>query len=78
MEIEVKSGEHAALEEEVAELAANNKVFFNQASKHQDIIGKAETLREKRNIVEENLAQVRANLTELPGELGSSLIVLVS
>ena len=68
VEIEVKTADHAQLEEEIAALVASNKTFFNQASKYQDIIGKAETLRERRKLVGDNLTQVRANLTELPGQ----------
>jgi DNA repair protein RAD50 len=65
--IDVKSAEHEQLEEQIAELVRANKTFFNQATKYQDIIGKAETLRERRKLVEDNLVQVRANLTELQG-----------
>ncbi|SCV74588.1 BQ2448_7617 [Microbotryum intermedium] len=64
--IAVKQSEHEALEEEIAKIVERNKTFFTQASKYQDIIGKAETLRERRTVVEDNLTQVQASLTELP------------
>lgn len=67
-EIEAKQADHTALEEEVAQLVGTNTTFFNQASKYQDIIGKAETLMERRNLVENNLSQLRASLTELSGK----------
>ncbi|SCZ98307.1 BZ3500_MvSof-1268-A1-R1_Chr3-2g06284 [Microbotryum saponariae] len=63
--IAVKQSEHEALEEEITKIVERNKTFFTQASKYQDIIGKADTLRERRTVVEDNLTQVQANLTEL-------------
>lgn len=65
--IELKTAENDKLEEEIALLVQQNKTFFNSAAKYQDIIGKAETLRERRNLVEDNLAQVQATLIELSG-----------
>lgn len=66
-QIEIRSAENDKLEEEIAQLVTQNKTFFNAATKYQDIIGKAETLRERRKLVEDNLTQVRATLTELQG-----------
>lgn len=65
--IAVKSSEHEDLEVEIAELVKTNKTFFNQATKYQDIIGKAETLQERKGLVKENLSQLRASLNELTG-----------
>lgn len=65
--IDVKEADHAELETKIKKTVAENVHFFNQASKHQDIVTKAQTIKTQRELVEENLAQVRANLQELSG-----------
>ncbi|GAA5916492.1 hypothetical protein JCM6882_001738 [Rhodosporidiobolus microsporus] len=64
--IAIKQSTYDELEERIAKLVAENKTFFNQATKYQDIIGKVDTLRERRNLHEENLEGLREGLKELP------------
>ncbi|KAI5481385.1 DNA repair protein rad50 [Pseudohyphozyma bogoriensis] len=64
--IEIKQGDHEDLEAKIVKLSGENKKFYEQATKHHSIINKASTIRTQKNLVEENLAQVRANLQELP------------
>lgn len=68
-QIAVKQSTYDELEEKIAKLVKDNKTFFNQASKYQDIIGKVDTLREKRNLHEVNLQGLLEGLKELPGAL---------
>lgn len=63
-----KQTTHDELEERIEKLVKDNKVFFNQATKYQDILGKVDTLREKRTLHEENLEQLQAGVKELRGE----------
>ncbi|GJN94490.1 hypothetical protein Rhopal_007572-T1 [Rhodotorula paludigena] len=65
-QIAVKEATYAELEERVAKLVETNKTFFNQATKYQDIIGKVDTLRERRALHEENLHNLQTGLKELP------------
>ncbi|BGP20318.1 hypothetical protein JCM10213_002053 [Rhodosporidiobolus nylandii] len=65
-QIAVKQSTYDELEERIAKLVADNKTFFNQATKYQDIIGKVDTLRERRNLHEENLSNLMNGLKELP------------
>ncbi|GAA5829449.1 hypothetical protein JCM5353_001337 [Sporobolomyces roseus] len=60
-----KQTTHDELEERIEKLVKDNKVFFNQATKYQDILGKVDTLREKRTLHEENLEQLQAGVKEL-------------
>ncbi|GAA6021568.1 hypothetical protein JCM10207_005070 [Rhodosporidiobolus poonsookiae] len=65
-QIAIKQATYDELEETIAKLVAENKTFFNQATKYQDIIGKVDTLRERRNLHEENLGNLQNGLKELP------------
>ncbi|GAA5827048.1 hypothetical protein JCM3770_002453 [Rhodotorula araucariae] len=65
-QIAVKQATYDELEERIAKLVKDNKTFFNQAAKYQDIIGKVDTLRERRNLHEENLGNLMNGLKELP------------
>ncbi|GAA5991630.1 hypothetical protein JCM5350_007782 [Sporobolomyces pararoseus] len=60
-----KQAEHDDLEERIEKLVKENKVFFNQATKYQDILGKVDTLREKRKLHEDNLEQISSGVKEL-------------
>lgn len=71
--IEVKQSDHDILDKEIEKIVKENKEFFDQAGKHQDIINKVDTLRTQRNIIEENLGQTRANLIELKGAFPAGL-----
>lgn len=66
-QIAVKQATYDELEERIAKLVSDNKTFFNQATKYQDIIGKVDTLRERRNLHEENLGNLMNGTKELPG-----------
>ncbi|GAA5863503.1 hypothetical protein JCM8547_007267 [Rhodosporidiobolus lusitaniae] len=65
-QIAIKQASYDELEEKIAGLVQANKTFFNQATKYQDIIGKVDTLRERRNLHEENLSNLQNGLKELP------------
>ncbi|TNY22035.1 AAA domain-containing protein [Rhodotorula diobovata] len=65
-QIAVKQATYDELEERIAKLVSDNKTFFNQATKYQDIIGKVDTLRERRNLHEENLGNLMNGTKELP------------
>ncbi|GAA5989043.1 hypothetical protein JCM11641_002306 [Rhodosporidiobolus odoratus] len=65
-QIAIKQATYDELEERIAKLVDENKTFFNQATKYQDIIGKVDTLRERRNLHEENLGRLMDGLKELP------------
>jgi hypothetical protein len=67
-QISVKQATYDELEEKIAKLVESNKKFFSQASKYQDIIGKVDTLRERRKIHEENLNNLLNGVKQLPGE----------
>ena len=67
--VSTKQTTHDELEERIEKLVKDNKVFFNQATKYQDILGKVDTLREKRTLHEENLEQLQAGVKELRGKL---------
>ncbi|GAA5930091.1 MRX complex DNA-binding subunit [Sporobolomyces koalae] len=60
-----KQTNHDELEERIEKLVKDNKTFFNQAAKYQDILGKVDTLREKRKLHEDNLEQLQAGVKEL-------------
>ncbi|GAA6059582.1 hypothetical protein JCM10212_000638 [Sporobolomyces blumeae] len=63
--IAVKQTTHDELEERIEKLVKENKTFFNQATKYQDILGKVDTLREKRKLHEDNLEQLQSGVKEL-------------
>ncbi|GAA6018937.1 hypothetical protein JCM11491_005685 [Sporobolomyces phaffii] len=63
--VAAKEVAHADLEERIEKLVRDNKTFFNQASKYQDILGKVDTLREKRKLHEDNLEQLQSGVKEL-------------
>lgn len=66
-QISVKQATYDELEEKIAKLVESNKKFFTQASKYQDIIGRVDTLRERRKIHEENLNNLLNGVKQLPG-----------
>lgn len=66
-QIAIKQSNYDELEGKIAKLVADNKNFFNQASKYQDIISKVETLRDRRKMHEDNLNDLLTGLRELPG-----------
>lgn len=65
--IATKEASHQDLEERIESLVKSNKTFFNQATKYQDILGKVDTLREKRKLHEDNLEQLQSGVKELRG-----------
>ncbi|GAA5908969.1 hypothetical protein JCM8208_007130 [Rhodotorula glutinis] len=65
-QIAIKQATYDELEERIAKLVKDNTTFFNQATKYQDIIGKVDTLRERRNLHEENLNNLVSGTKELP------------
>ncbi|POY72024.1 DNA repair protein RAD50 [Rhodotorula taiwanensis] len=65
-QIAIKQANFDELEGRIAKLVADNKSFFNQASKYQDIISKVETLRDRRKMHEDNLNDLLTGLRELP------------
>ncbi|GEM11137.1 DNA repair protein rad50 [Rhodotorula toruloides] len=65
-QISVKQATYDELEEKIAKLVESNKKFFTQASKYQDIIGRVDTLRERRKIHEENLNNLLNGVKQLP------------
>lgn len=65
-QISIKQSNYEELEGRIAKLVADNKNFFNQASKYQDIISKVETLRDRRKMHEDNLNDLLTGLRELP------------
>ncbi|GAA5876452.1 hypothetical protein JCM3774_003780 [Rhodotorula dairenensis] len=65
-QIAIKQTNYEELEGKIAKLVADNKNFFNQASKYQDIISKVETLRDRRKMHEDNLNDLLTGLRELP------------
>ncbi|GAA5936924.1 hypothetical protein JCM1841_001408 [Sporobolomyces salmonicolor] len=60
-----KQSTHDELEEKIQKLVKENQTFFNQATKYQDIIGRVDTLREKRTMHEVNLEAVSSEIKEL-------------
>lgn len=70
-QISIKQSNYEELEGRIAKLVADNKNFFNQASKYQDIISKVETLRDRRKMHEDNLNDLLTGLRELPGASGA-------
>ncbi|GAA6019292.1 hypothetical protein JCM8202_000967 [Rhodotorula sphaerocarpa] len=65
-QIAIKQTNYDELEGRIAKVVAENKSFFNQASKYQDIISKVETLRDRRKMHEDNLNDLLTGLRELP------------
>jgi DNA repair protein RAD50 len=65
--IDVKQSDHEALDVEIKTVAANNKLFYEQATKVDQIIAQVDTLRRQRNLVQENAVHILSTAKELNG-----------